>query len=68
MKEIIKKNNTWNIRCLVGKMIVPSTQRIILKIVGFLLRVIMTVKRINSNFAEELFNIGVDKVLVALEK
>ena len=31
-------------------------------------RVIMTVKRINSNFAEELFNIGVDKLLVALEK
>ena len=36
MQEIMKKNNTWNIRRLVNEMIVPSTQRIILKIVGFL--------------------------------
>ena len=30
-----KKNNTWNIRSLVNETIVPSTQHIILKIVGF---------------------------------
>ena len=30
-----KNNNTWNIRNLVNEKIVPSTQRIILKIVGF---------------------------------
>ena len=34
LQEIIKKN-TWNIRCLVDETIVPSTQHIILKIVGF---------------------------------
>ena len=32
----MKKNNTWNIRRLVDETIVPWTQRIILKIVGFL--------------------------------
>ena len=31
----MKKNNTWNIRCLVNETIVQATQRIILKIVGF---------------------------------
>ena len=31
----MKKNNTWNIRRLVNETIVPATQRIILKIVGF---------------------------------
>ena len=31
-----KNNNTWNIRCLVDETFVPATQRIILKIVGFL--------------------------------
>ena len=31
-----KKINTWNIRRLINETIVPSTQRIILKIVGFL--------------------------------
>ena len=31
-----KNNNTWNIRRLVHKSFVPATQRIILKIVGFL--------------------------------
>ena len=36
LHEIMKKNDTWNIRRLVDEMIVPSTQRIILKIVGFL--------------------------------
>ena len=36
LQEIMKKNNTWNIRGLVNEMIVPSTQCIILKIVGFL--------------------------------
>ena len=30
-----KKHNAWNIRCMVDKSFVPSTQRIILKIVGF---------------------------------
>ena len=29
LQEIMKKNNTWNIRRLVIEMIVPSTQRII---------------------------------------
>ena len=32
----MKKNNAWNIRHLVDESFVPSTQRIILKIVGFL--------------------------------
>ena len=31
----MKKNNAWNIRRLVDESFVPSTQRIILKIVGF---------------------------------
>ena len=31
-----KKNNAWNIRHLVDELFVPATQRIILKIVGFL--------------------------------
>ena len=31
-----KKNNTWNIRRLGDELFVPATQRIILKIVGFL--------------------------------
>ena len=31
-----EKNNTWNIRRLVDETIVPATQHIILKIVGFL--------------------------------
>ena len=35
-KKLWKKNNTWNIRCLVDELFVPATQRIILKIVGFL--------------------------------
>ena len=35
LQEIMKKN-TWNIRRLVAESFVPSTQRIILKIVGFL--------------------------------
>ena len=30
-----KKNNTWNIRCLVDESFVTAIQRIILKIVGF---------------------------------
>ena len=30
-----EKKNTWNIRRLVNEMIVPATQYIILKIVGF---------------------------------
>ena len=34
-KEIMKKNNAWNIRRLVDKSFVPASQRIILKIVGF---------------------------------
>ena len=33
-----EKNNTWNIIRLVNETIVPSTQRIILKIVGFYVR------------------------------
>ena len=36
IQEIMKKNNTWNIRRLVLESFVPATQRIILKIVGFL--------------------------------
>ena len=32
----MKKNNAWNIRRLVDESFVPSTQRIILKIFGFL--------------------------------
>ena len=32
-----EKNNTFNIKCLVDEMIDPATQRIILKIVGFLI-------------------------------
>ena len=35
-KELWKKNNTWNIRHLVDESFVPANQRIILKIVGFL--------------------------------
>ena len=35
-KKLWKKNNTWNIRRLVNESFVPVTQRIILKIVGFL--------------------------------
>ena len=31
-----KNNNTWNIRCLVDESFIPATQRIILKIVGFM--------------------------------
>ena len=31
------KNNTWNIRRLVDESFVPATQRIILKIVGFMI-------------------------------
>ena len=36
LQEIMKKNNTWTIRRLVDESFVPSTQRIILKIVVFL--------------------------------
>ena len=32
-KKLWKKNNAWNVRCLVDEMIVPSSQHIILKIV-----------------------------------
>ena len=39
----MKKNNTWNIRRLVGESFVPVTQRIILKIDGFLLSNLYTV-------------------------
>ena len=35
-----KKNNTWNIRRLVDESFVPATQRIILKIVEFLVSTI----------------------------
>ena len=35
LQEIMKKNDTWNIRHLVDETIVLATQRIILKIVGF---------------------------------
>ena len=35
LQEIMKKNNTWNIRRLVDESFVPATQRIILKIVEF---------------------------------
>ena len=35
LQEIIKKNNTWNIRCLVDDSFVSATLRIILKNVGF---------------------------------
>ena len=38
LQEINKKNNTWNIRRLVGETIVSSTQHIIVKIVRFLNR------------------------------
>ena len=36
-KKLWNKNNTWNIKHLVDKSFVPVTQRIILKIVGFLI-------------------------------
>ena len=35
LSEIVKKNNTWNIRRLVDESFGPATQRIILKIVRF---------------------------------
>ena len=35
LQEIMKKDNTWNIRCLVHEAFVPAIQHIILKIVGF---------------------------------
>ena len=35
LQKIMKKSNTWNIRHLAYETIVPSTQHIILKIVGF---------------------------------
>ena len=34
LQEIVKKNNTWNIRHLVDESFVPANQRIILKIDG----------------------------------
>ena len=37
LQDLMKKNNTWNIRRLVAETIVPLTQCIILKIVGFLM-------------------------------
>ena len=36
LQEIMKKNNSWNIRHLVDESFVPVTQYIILKIVGFI--------------------------------
>ena len=39
MQRNYEKKNTWSIRRLVNDTIVPSTQRIILKIVGFLNKV-----------------------------
>ena len=36
LQELWKNNNTWNIRCLVAELFFPSAQRIILKIVVFL--------------------------------
>ena len=35
LQEILKKDNTWNIRRLVDESFIPTIQRIILKIVGF---------------------------------
>ena len=38
LQKIWKSNNTWNIRqTLVNESIIPATQRIILKIVGFII-------------------------------
>ena len=36
LQEVMKKNNTWNIRHLVDESFFPATKRIKLKIVGFL--------------------------------
>ena len=37
-----KKNDTWNIRRLINETIIPSTQCIIFKIVGFLFEFLCT--------------------------
>ena len=47
-----KKNDTWNIRRLVNERIVPSTQRIILKIAGFLYHFKLWVSGSFSNASE----------------
>ena len=36
LQEIMRKDNTWNVICLVNETIVAETQFIILKIVGFI--------------------------------
>ena len=43
----MKKNNAWNIRRLLDESFVPSTQHIILKIVGFQDPVLLTVKALS---------------------
>ena len=51
----MKRNNAWSIRCLVDELFVPSSQRIILKIVRFIMLCSIYIKlscRKNSNFQQ----------------
>ena len=52
LQGIMKKNNTWNTRCLVNESFDPATQSIILKIIGFL--AIETIDLINFKMAKLL--------------
>ena len=41
----MEKNNAWNIRRLVNESFVPATQRIVLKIVGFLIQYTLDLRK-----------------------
>ena len=45
-KYLWKNNNTWNIRCVIDKSFVPSTQHITMKINGFLIKKARRKKRL----------------------
>ena len=55
MQDFRKKNNTWNIRCLVHDSFVPSTQLIILKIIGFQDSAVEAANKFSRSQSEEEF-------------
>ena len=52
----IYQNNTWTIRCLVNETIDPATQRIILKIVGFVVSFPTSTKNLERSLHQACFD------------